>query len=147
MATFFLALLWFSWLFSSLLAYWGARKTAARVLYVFGAVVLAFAIVSNLGSEWSGWAALLLHPLLALPFLGLAYVSGRSPRVAGVFLVAVSLAFFFFFVRRGNLRLASQGVTFVLFIGPLLASGIALLAGERADGEPDETEQEEPAGG
>ena len=34
------------------------------------------------GDEWTGWAALLLHPLLALPFFALAWLAGRLPRLS-----------------------------------------------------------------
>ena len=128
LATFFLALLWFTWLLSSLLAYWGPQKTAARILYAFGSVWLVFTIASNVGSEWSGWAALLLHPLLASPFFVLGWLSGRRPRIAGILLLAVSVCLFLLFGWwRGNLGLVTVGVTFILFFGPLLVSGVALL--------------------
>ncbi len=136
LATFFLALLWFTWFLSSLLAYWGPQKTAARILIAFGSVWLAFAIISNLGSEWTGWAALLLHPLLAAPFFVLAWLSGRWPRVAGILLLTVAVGFFVLLelphiARTSILEVITDG-TFILFFGPLLASGVALLnAGKR----------------
>jgi MFS family permease len=135
LATLFLALLWFTWLLSSLLAYWGPQKTAARILRGFGSVWLVFAIISNLGPEWTGWAALLLHPLLAVPFFALAWFSGRRPRIAGLLLLAVAVFFLWLFGwPRGNMGQVTQGVTFILFLGPLLASGVALLGmGKNSD--------------
>lgn len=144
LATLFLVLLWFSWFVSSLLSYWGARKTAARVLVVFGSVVLVFTVLSNLGSEWTGWAALLLHPLLSVPFFGLAWLSRRLPRVAGVLLVGATVFFFGFFGgfrADGSIGLIDQGVTYVLFLGPLLASGLALLRGGPPEDGADEGEE------
>ncbi|MBT8484764.1 MAG: hypothetical protein KJO43_04230 [Phycisphaerae bacterium] len=142
LATFFLALLWFTWFFSSLLAYWGPQKTAVRVLVAFGSVWLVFAIVSNLGSEWTGWAALLMHPLLAAPFFILAWLSARWPRVAGILLLAVAVGVFVLLelpdIRRtGNVAVVTEGITLVLFVGPLLASGIALLTVGGTDVEDD----------
>ena len=136
LATFFLALLWFTWFLSSLLAYWGPQKTAARILIAFGSVWLVFAIISNLGSEWTGWAALLLHPLLAAPFFVLAWLSGRWPRIAGILLLAAAVGFFLLFelrhIARTSILEVITSVTFILFLGPLLASGVALLvAGTR----------------
>lgn len=130
LATLFFALLWLVWLFSSLLAYWGPQKTAARILIGFGCALLAFTIASNVGSEWSGWPALLLHPLLTLPFFAMAWLSRRMPRISGAVLLASSVFFVLFFgmFQRDHIGLISEGVTFVLFIGPLLACGIALLA-------------------
>lgn len=131
LVTFFLALLWFTWFFSSLLAYWGAQKTAARILIAFGCVWLVFTIVSNLGPEWTGWAALLLHPLLAAPFFVLAWLSGRWPRIAGVMLLVVSLFLFVLIglptIARTSILEMFTGVVFILLFGPLLVSGIALL--------------------
>jgi len=142
LATLFLALVWFVWIFSSLLAYWGAQKTAARILVGFGCAWLAFTIASNVGSEWTGWPALLLHPLLTLPIFGLAWLSRGWPRVSGVLLLAAAALLFELFglFRRDNLGLVTQGVTFLLFLGPLIASGIALLAARPRDGEDDAEE-------
>ena len=137
LATFFLALLWFTWFLSSLLAYWGPQKTAARILIAFGSVWLAFAIISNLGSEWTGWAALLLHPLLAAPFFVLAWLSGRWPRVAGILLLTVAVGFFVLLelphiARTSILELITDATT-ILLLGPLLASGVALLSAGKRD--------------
>jgi hypothetical protein len=137
LAMFFLAVLWFTWFLSSLLEYWGPRKTAARVLMAFGAAWLAFTILSNVGNEWTGWTALLLHPLLTLPFFALAWLSRRWPRAAGVLLLC-SCALFAQLLgvfRLSNLELVTRAITYVLFLGPLLASGVALLT-VRDDFEP-----------
>ena len=140
LVTFLLALLWFTWFFSSLLAYWGAQKTAARILIAFGCVWLVFTIVSNLGPEWTGWAALLLHPLLAAPFFVLAWLSGRWPRIAGVLLLAVSIFFFQFFglFSEGIEAVASD--VFILFLGPLVTSGVALLCTGKKRESPEDAE-------
>ena len=110
------------------------------MLYAFGSVVLAFTIASNVGSEWTGWAALLLHPLLAAPFFILAWLSGRRPRVTGILLLATSVCLFLLlgWFRRSPLGLINQGVTFILFLGPLLASGVALLCTGKKDEEQEE---------
>lgn len=131
LATLFLSLLWFTWLLSSLLAYWGAQRASVWMLRIFGTVVLVFTIVSNLGPEWTGWAALLLHPLLAAPFFLLAWAAARWPRVAGVLLLAVSAYFVHLFDWwRGGLEPLIEG-TFIFVLGPLVAGGIALLCVER----------------
>lgn len=128
--TLFLVALWFTWLLSSLLDFWGARRASSRMLNIFGAVVLVFTILGNTGSEWTGWAALLLHPLLSVPFFGLAYLAGRRPRLAGFLLLVVSVCFFVFmgFFRRPNMAMITDAVTVILFLGPLAASGVALLS-------------------
>ena len=128
-----LAVLWFTWLLSSLVTYWGPATAAARMLLAFGTVWLAFAVVSNVGTEWTGWAALLLHALLCAPFFALAWTSSRWPRVTGSLLLAAAAAAFWGLgiFRNPNLGLLTQGFTFVLFVGPLTASGVALLTGPR----------------
>ncbi len=107
----------------------GPAETAARILYAFGSAWLVFAIASNVGSEWTGWAALLLHPLLTVPFFALAWISQRWPRVGGALLLVASVFFvrFFNLFQKEHVGLITEAITFILFIGPLLASGVALL--------------------
>lgn len=131
LATLFLATLWFTWFLSSMLDYWGPQKMAARILIAFGSAWLVFTIVSNVGSEWTGWGSLLTHPLLTLPFFASAWLSYRWPRIAGVLLLVASIYFMQLFgvfrSSNSNLGLVTRGVTYILFLGPLLASGVALL--------------------
>ena len=134
LASLFLALLWFTWFLSSVLSYWGPHRATAWILRVFGSVVLVFTVVSNLGAEWTGWAALLLHPLLAAPFFVLAWLAGRWPRTSGVLLLAAAVFFTLYFgMFRREVGAVSDGVTFILFIGPLLAGGVALLGAGKQD--------------
>ncbi|MEZ4648584.1 MAG: hypothetical protein R3E97_07305 [Candidatus Eisenbacteria bacterium] len=131
-----LALLWFTWLISSLVAYWGAHKTARRVLVAFGLVWLAFNVVGHLAHP----IELLMQSLLAVPFLLAAWLVPRWPRAVGVLLLGLSVFFFWFFHLHeivGPTPLAKgRGVVLILFVGPLLASGIALLR----DRDPDSDE-------
>lgn len=142
LSTFFLVLLWFTWFLSSLLAYWGNRKGAARILIAFGSAWLAFTIASNVGSEWTGWAALLLHPLLSAPFFAAAMLAHRRPRLAGALSLAAGLGFGLFFglLRSSGPGLVTRGVVFVLFLGPLIACGMALLAVKRSNDDGNEDE-------
>ncbi len=123
-----LIVMWFTWLLSSLFAYWGKKKTAVRILYVFGGIWLVFNILSGEGN----WVASLMQSLLALPFFLAALLASRWPRVLGVFLLIVSVFFFHFFhlarVFQGDPTEMGRIPVIVLFIGPLLASGIALLS-------------------
>jgi hypothetical protein len=64
------------------------------------------------------------------PFFVMAYVSRRWPRVAGGILVALSVFFlsvYFGTTRFNQLLFLVKIATAVLFVGPLLASGVALL--------------------
>ncbi len=126
LATAILVTMWFTWLVSSLLSYWGALKTVRRILYGFGAVWLGFNILSGEGD----WQISAMQSLLAVPFFALAWASGRWPRFAGVLLLTVSGGLFWFFglAEIINEPLAmGRVVVFVLFLGPLIASGLALL--------------------
>lgn len=124
LATFFAAVLWFTWMFSSFVTYWGARRTAVRVLYVYGGAWLLFNIAGNLGSP----LGMLMQCLLTLPFFACALLSRRWPRVAAALLLASSVFFFVFFRfhQESRLGLVVNAITTVLFIGPLFASGLAL---------------------
>ncbi len=123
----YIALLWFTWMFSSLFSYYGPHKTAFRVLFTFGCVWGVFNIVSNL-HDLVAMAMQLL--VTTAPFFVLAYASRRWPRVAGGLLVALSIFFlsvYFGMSQFDRLALVVKASTAVLFIGPLLASGVALL--------------------
>jgi hypothetical protein len=142
-ATLFLAVLWFTWFLSSLVSFWGARKAAFRILVSIGSAWLVFTIVSNTGTEWRGWMPLLLHPLLTLPFFALAWLSGRWPRVAGLLLLcaaAFAVQFFGMF-RQDHLAIVNQAVTFVLFVGPLVACGLALVGSRTTADDNDEPDE------
>ncbi len=126
--------LWMAWLFSSLLAYWGARRTATRVLIVFGSFWAVFAIATiiseaNLADD-PGMSVIGLLAGFALvgPFFVLAWAAGRWPRVTGFLLVAVSVLFLYhFFPSGGNMKWSTVLLTDALLLVPLAASGIALL--------------------
>ncbi len=148
-----LIILWVTWLFSGLLAYWGARKTAARVLLTFGAFWAVFVIASVIG-ESNSTAEFLLGTLMGTivvaPFLVLARKAGRWPRRrTGAVLLAVAALFIVMFVPpqvvRG-LNLPSMLVTDVLFILPLIGCGIALLRDEGSD-DPDRDESDDDGAG
>lgn len=128
LATLLLALLYFTWLLSSLLAYWGARKAASRILVGFGACWLLFSAEDS----WRDPLGLLMHSLVAAPFFVLAATARRWPRVTGLLLIAAGVFFYFFFDFHSDQRggLITNSVTAVLLVGPLVGSGVALL-GER----------------
>ncbi len=126
LSDFYLGLLWFTCLFSSLTRFWGARVTAFRVLVVFGSAWGVFNILGNLHSA-VGMAMQLL--ITTVPFFVLAFGSRRWPRLAGVLLVALSCVFaYLYFSGFDRLPLVVKMSVAVLFLGPLVTSGIALLA-------------------
>ncbi len=128
----YLALLWFTWMFSSLFTYWGPHKTAFRVLLIFGCAWGVFNVFGDLKDPVGMFMQLLVT---TVPFFLLAYLSRRWPRVAGALLVALSLFFLGYYFAPGhfpNLLFLTKIATAVLFVGPLLASGVALVGGGEA---------------
>jgi len=122
-----LIVMWFTWLLSSLMAYWGARKTAVRILYIFGSVWLVFNIFAGEGHA----VATVMQSLLAVPFFLAGWLASRWPRAIGILLLLVSVFFFTIFhlmrVFHEDPTQMGRIPVIVLFLGPLLASGIALL--------------------
>ncbi len=128
LATSLLAVLWFTWLISSLHGYWGPFLTARRILIIFGSVWLLFNILGNLGA---GGMALLMQSLLSVPFFVLAWLTPRWPRPVGMLLLGTAVFFGYLFrlyrvfgpdpFARGRVEVI------VLFLGPLVAGGLMLL--------------------
>lgn len=129
-ATVLLALLGATYLFSSLVSYWGAIGAARRLLFGFGCTWFVFCILANVGSEWRGFLPLLLHPLLTLPFFLGAWLAPRAPRPVGLGLLVVAIAgtLFLRLFRHGDDRVLTDLVVFLLLAGPLIGCGVALLA-------------------
>ena len=129
----FLIILWFTWLLSSLIAFWGPRRMATRILIAFGIVWLMFNILDNLNNPM----ALIMQSILAVPFFAMAYVARKWPRIAGILLLGFSGFFFYFFnldkVFTENPFERGRTIVIVLFIGPLLASGLALIRTDRPE--------------
>ena len=123
----YIALLCFTWMFSSLFSYWGPHRTAFRILIIFGCVWGVFII----GSHFTEPSSMVMELLvLTVPFFLLAYLSRRWPRVAGVLLIAVSLfllGYYFYPGHFGWADVLTKMSTAILFAGPLVASGVALL--------------------
>lgn len=138
---FVLVALWLAWLFSSLMEFWGARRTASTVLLVFGSFWAVFAIatiISEAGTTSPGDAVLGVLASLGIvgPFFLLAWAAQRWPRATGVLLLVVSVAFLMAFKPgAGTQRWSTTLLTDALLIVPLAASGIALLRERAAGGE------------
>ncbi len=139
-------MLWTTWLYSALLAYWGARKTAAVILNIFGSFWAVFVLASIIGETDSIVEVLLaslMGSIVVVPFFWLARNAGRSPRRTGAALLAVAVLFLVMFVpgwAARSFKLSSLLMTAMLLIVPLVASGIALLR----EGPQSEEEEESP---
>jgi hypothetical protein len=122
-----LAVLWFTWFFSSILSYWGPAKTVTRLLVAFGLFWFLFVFASHITEPM----ALLMESLVVLPFFILAWLAKRWPRIAGTILLLVAMFCFYLFrlyeivgpdpLGRG------RGFVIVFFFAPLFVSGILLL--------------------
>jgi hypothetical protein len=128
-----LVVMWTTWMFSGLLAYWGARKTTSRLLTVFGSFWAVFVIASIIG-ESDNTVEVLLGVLMGFvvvgPFFVLAWTAARWPRGTGAALLTVSALFLLLFSPRwasGALDLSSVLVTVTVLLVPLVATGMALL--------------------
>lgn len=119
----------FTWFLSSLFGYWGTVKAARRILLCFGSLWLTFAILSNTGSEWTGWTAFLLHPLLSAPFFVAATTARRWPVATSVLLMGCAAGFCYLFgiFSDSPIQWLDRMFVVILFIGPLFACGSALL--------------------
>ncbi len=127
LATFFAAVLWFTWMLSALVTYWGPRKMAERVLLLYGVAWLLFNIVGHLQHP----VAMVLQCLLTVPFFGGAWLARRWPRSTGLLLLGFAAFFLVLLIRlhqARNFPMVDSAITLLLFAGPLFASGIALLA-------------------
>lgn len=141
---FILIVMWGSWMFSALMEYWGARKTASRILMTFGSFWALFVIASLVGDAhiprdahdlWLMVQGMLAGTLFVAPFFVLAWTSTRWPRRSGGWLLAIALVFTAITAPIGGLDWSTILVRDVLLIVPLIATGIALL---REPTEPDE---------
>jgi hypothetical protein len=125
-------LLWLTWLASTLLSYWGARKMAGGVLLAFGSFWAVFAVASVIG-EWG--TASLVETLLGIgvatglvaPFFGLAWTARRWPRPTGIALIGVAAIFVVVFSAPGRLPWSTVVMTAVMLVGPLIVAGVALI--------------------
>lgn len=141
--TLILIVLWLTWLFSALSAYWGARKTASRVLLTFGSFWAVFVVASVIGESDPGGdvgeflLGVLMAVVFVVPFFALAWTAGRWPRRTGIVLLGVATIFFVITLPMGGLRWSSVLLTDALLLVPLVGSGVALLR-ETADAEADE---------
>ncbi len=136
---FILLLLWMSWMFSALLSYSGAQRTASLVLMTFGSFWAVFVVATLVGEsnpdvEFSE-AILGIFAAIALlaAFFVPAWTAHRWPRVTGALLLLISVGLAFVFGRKGALDWSTVALTNTLLLVPLMVSGIALVRVKPAD--------------
>jgi hypothetical protein len=152
-----MVVMWLAWMFSALLRYWGARKTASSVLIVFGSFWALFVIASLMGesgapkadiSVWEVVLGVLTGASVISAFFVPAWTAFRWPRPTGRILLLITLLFFVVFTtpalgRPGGPAVWTRLFTSVLLLGPLLVSAVALLQ-ERTDADEDGREDVAP---
>lgn len=149
---FVLLLLWMSWMFSALLSYWGAQRTASLVLMTFGSFWAVFVLATLIGEsnpdgEFSeAILGILVGSALVAAFFVPAWTAHRWPRITGMILLLVSAGFAVVFGRKGALQWSTVALTNTLLLVPLMVSGIALVrmkpAHDDEAGEPTHTEED-----
>lgn len=113
---------------SRVVSFWGAEKAAFRVLIAFGSFWLVFALLSHPGLVG------LAEGAVALPFFLPAFSGRRWPRASGaLLLLAAALAFWFFGLAKAFRGNQGSLTVILLFVVPLAAMGIALLAERREE--------------
>jgi hypothetical protein len=134
-----IVILWMSWMFSSVLAYWGAKKTASRMLIVFGLFWAVFVIADVIGEMnpevglIESIKGVLFGTALIAAFFVPAWTAQRWPRPTGVVLLLIAVALLTIF-RGGNaLSIATNVLTITLLICPLIVTGIALVFDNNAE--------------
>lgn len=141
---FIVFVLWLTWLFSSLLSYWGARVTASRLLQTVGLFWAVFVIASLAGNFHiprtahevrMGLEGLGAGILFVAPFFVLARTVHRRPRPTGIALLGVSAILLLVLGGRRQLQWSTVVMTRTLLVGPMLATGIAVLRDARSAGD------------
>lgn len=152
---FIVVVLWLTWMFSALLAYWGASKTVAVLLRTVGSFWAVFVLASLFGRGirmprsahdfWMGLLGLGAGTLFVAPFFVLASTVRRWPRRTGFALLGVAALLLLVLGRRGGLHWSTAIMTRTLLVGPMIAGGVAVLretahegydAGGSSDGGP-----------
>jgi len=128
--------------------FWGAPKTASRILRTFGAFWAAFVILSLVGEAGEGQnigqllLGILTGTAIVSPFFILAWTANRWPATTGKILLVVALALFILLFPRGNLSWATTLMTYTLLLVPMVGSAIALLRHREDDSVNEEFSEE-----
>ena len=135
--TIVLVVLGLTWSFDYIMSYWGARKTASRLLIAFGAFWGLFAILSAF-SEGDGpldvALGLLMGGIVVAPFFMGAWAIRRHPRLTGWLLVgAACLGMWLVGPRSNTLPWSTQLFTMIVLVLPLLLAGLGLIGGPLED--------------
>jgi len=132
---FVVVVLWLTWLFSSVLTYWGAKRTTATILLIFGSFWAVFVLAHLQDVHWPqsreelmmGLLGTLAGIMFTAPWFALAWLAFRNPRLTGILLFGVAAIFFVATAPIGRLPLSVVMVRNAALIAPMLVCGIALI--------------------
>ncbi|MEJ2548754.1 MAG: hypothetical protein P8125_13245 [Gemmatimonadota bacterium] len=137
-----LALMWLTWLFSSLLTYWGAQRTTRVVLLAFGSFWLLFGIATIVSEAVDGSGSfniagtilgILAGSAIIGPFFLGAWAVTRWPAITGSVLIAIAALFSWRFGPWGMDEWSTQLLTLTLLALPMFVCGLALLVESTTD--------------
>lgn len=109
-------------LYISLFQNYGAVTGARLVCYFFGAVWLLFVLLSH---GFSLGTLIESSPFLLI--IGLAWLAGRQPLIAGIVLFLLSIGLLFFFGGWARMDIYGRLLMYALIPLPLAGSGVALI--------------------
>jgi len=124
---------------SYLFHFWGARKAAYRILLVAGVGMAGYVLALCFLYDFP-WSQMLVGFLTwSAPPILLALLSRRFPRGSGLILIVLSVGGLAFLQTRQFGIPTMAWIYRLLFVAPLVASGIGLLSAHRetADAEPE----------
>jgi hypothetical protein len=117
-----------TYLVSYLFHFWGPRTAAFRILLVTGVGMAVYVAVLGAVIELP-WLAMVIGALsLSVLLVALAFLSRWFPRVSGLTLVVLTVGGFIYLQSTQPGIPAMAWITRVLFLIPLVASGIGLLS-------------------
>jgi len=141
---FVVVVLWLTWMFSALLAYWGASRTTAVLLRAVGTFWAVFVVADLVGGFqfprtghdlWMTLLGLGAGIMFVGPFFLLAWTVHRWPRPTAIGLLGVAALLLVVLGGKGGLQWSTAVMTRTLLVGPMIATGVALLVESARGGE------------
>ena len=121
---------WIAWMFSSLLEYWGARRTTSRVLLVFGFFWMLFVAANFVSPDaqpgtpwWEHVIGFLFGTSIVALFFIPAWGAYRKPRLTGWILLGAGVGLTIFLSGGDNLPWTTRLMTNTMLMVPMIVCG------------------------